>query len=118
MADLAQTFEADLSAMSAEQVLDRLVNLRTIKAALEAADAKALDRLDELADAGEIDHGRFTHNDWRFAHSNGKTSYSYPEPITKLEEQLEAAKDAAKANRTAVKVKGGKAFWTINPPKS
>ena len=117
MFDLAQAAEADLSDMDADQALDHLIQLRTAKAALEAADAKALDRLDELADAGEIDQGGFTHNDWSFAHSEGKTVYTYPEQITELEAQIKAAKEAAKASGTAVKGKGEKAFWTITKPK-
>jgi hypothetical protein len=84
---------------------------------LKACDASLLDRLDELAAAGEIDQGGFTHNDWSFAHSEGKTVYTFPEQITKLEAQLKAAKEAAKASGTAVKGKGEKAYWTITKPK-
>jgi hypothetical protein len=116
MADLAQALLADLRAATADQVLDHLIKLRRMKIALEAADAYALDRLDELADAGEIDYGGFKHAGWSFSHSDGQTSYKYPEPITQLEEQISAAKEAAKANGTAVKVKGKNAFWTVTPP--
>ena len=107
-----------LATLSADEVLDRLTHLRAHKKDVEALDAFYLDRLDELAAAGEIDQGGFTHNDWKFSYSDGKTSYRYPEPITKLEAQLKAAKEAAKANGTAVKVKGEKAYWTITPPQS
>jgi hypothetical protein len=117
MADLAQALLADLRAATADQVLNHLIKLRTMKAALEAADAYALDRLDELAAAGEIDQGGFSHAGWSFGWSDGKTSYDYPEPITQLEEQISAAKEAAKADGTAVKTKGEKAFWTLTPPK-
>jgi hypothetical protein len=117
MADLAQTFEADLSGMGADQVLDHLIKLRTMKAALEAADAYALDRLDELADAGEIDRGGFSHNDWPISWSAGKVAYVYPADVQELEEKLEAAKDAAKAAGTATKTTG-KSFWTIKRPGS
>jgi hypothetical protein len=117
MADLTQTFEADLSGMSADQVLDHLTNLRTIKAALEAADAKTLDRLDELAEAGKIDRGGFSHNDWGVSWSAGKAAYVYPANVQKLEKELKAAKNAAKAAGTATKTTGN-SFWTIKPPKS
>jgi hypothetical protein len=117
MADLTQTFEADLSAMVADQVLDHLIRLRTTKAALEAADAKALDRLDELADAGEIDRGGFSHDDWGVSWTAGKAAYAYPADVQELEEKLKAAKEAAKAAGTAAKTTGDP-FWTIKRPKS
>jgi hypothetical protein len=117
MFDLAQAAEADLSGMDADQVLDHLIQLRTAKAALEAADAYALDRLDELADAGEIDRGGFSHNDWPISWSAGKVTYVYPADVNELEEKLKAAKDAAKAAGTATKTTG-KPFWTIKRPGS
>jgi hypothetical protein len=115
MVELTQAL--DLEGLNADQTLDALIEVRRAIDWLKARDASLLDRLDELAAADEIDQGGFTHNDWSFAHSDGKTSYTYTEQITKLEEQLKAAKDAAKANGTAVKVKGEKAFWTITKPK-
>lgn len=113
-----ESYRADLKALSADQVLDRLTHLRAHKKDVEAQDAFLLERLDELAAAGEIDQGGFTHNDWSFAHSDGKTSYTFPEQITKLEARLKAAKEDAKADGTAVKVKGEKSFWTITPPRT
>ena len=110
-------YKSWLLTLSTDEVLDRLTHLRAHKKDLEAQDALLLDRLDELAAAGEIDQSGFTHDDWRFAHSDGKVSYSYPEPITQLEAQLKAAKEAAKADGTAVKVKGEKSFWTLTPPQ-
>ena len=117
MFDFAQAAEADLSDMDADQLLDHLTNLRTAKAALEAADAKALDRLDELADAGEIDRGGFSHNDWPISWSAGKVTYVYPADVQELEEKLKALKDAAKASGTATKATG-KPFWIIKRPGS
>ena len=116
MADLAQAFEADLSAMSAEQVLDHLINLRKIKADLEAADAAALDRLDELAEAGEIDRGGFSHNDWPFSWSAGRRSWVYPAAVKALETQTQAAQKAAEADGSATATNGA-SFWTMKPPK-
>ena len=115
MTDLTQTL--NLEDLSPEDLLTNLIDGRKAMAWLKAQEAALLDRLDELAAAGEIDQGGFTHNDWRFDYSDGKTVYTYPEQITELEAQLTAAKDAAKANGTAVKGKGKKAFWTITPPK-
>ena len=106
----------DLRNLSADQALDALIQIRLAIDWLKTRDASLLARLDELAAAGEIDQGGFTHAGWSFSHSDGKTSYEYPEPITKLEEELKAAKEAAKANGTAVKTKGDKAFWTVKSP--
>jgi len=117
MADLTQPFEADLSGMTADQVLDHLIQLRTIKHDIEAADDKALDRLDELAEAGEIDRGGFSHNDWGVSWSAGKAAYVYPANVQELEEELKEARDAAKAAGTATKTTGNP-FWTIKRPGS
>ena len=117
MFDLDQATEADLSAMTADQVLDHLITLRKAKSNLEAADGKALDRLDELADAGEIDRASFSHNDWGISWSAGKAAYVYPADVQELEEKLKAAREAAKAAGTATKVTG-KSFWITKRPGS
>ena len=119
MADITYTLDLEnlnLENLSADQTLDALLDVRRAIAKLQASDASLLARLDELAAEGEIDHGGFTHAGWAFSHSDGKTSYEYPEPITQLEEELKAVKEEAKANGTAVKTKGEKAFWTVKPP--
>ena len=120
MVEITETLDLSLAlkGLGADQTLNALIEVRRAIAWLQARDAALLARLDELAADGEIDHGGFQHAGWSFSHSDGKTSYEYPEPITKLEEELKAAKEAAKANGTAVKTKGDKAFWTVKPPKS
>ena len=117
MADLAQALLADLRAATADQVLDHLIKLRTMKAALEAADAYALDRLDELADAGEIDRGGFSHNDWTVSWSAGRRSWVYPAAVQALETQTKAAKETAEADGSATATNGAP-FWTIRRPGS
>ena len=109
--------QSQVSNFDANTLLDCLIDVRRAIAKLQAQDAALLARLDELAADGQIDHGGFQHAGWSFGWSDGKTSYEYPEPITQLEEELKAAKEAAKANGTAVKTKGKKAFWTLTPPK-
>jgi hypothetical protein len=111
------TFEADLASMTADQVLDHLIALRKIKATLEAADGKALDRLDELAEAGEIDRGSFSHDDWAVSWSAGRRSWAYPAAVKALEAQFKAAKKAAEADGTATATTGNP-FWTLNRPGS
>jgi hypothetical protein len=111
------SFEADLASMTADQVLDHLISLRKVKSALEAADSKVLERLDELAEAGEIDRGSFSHNDWGISWSAGKTAYTYPADVQRLENILNAAKAAAKAAGTATKATGNP-FWSIKRPGS
>ena len=106
----------DLRNLSADQTVSALIAVRKGIDWLKTRDASLLARLDELAAEGEIDQGGFMHAGWSLSHSDGKTSYEYPEPITQLEEELKAAKEAAKANGTAVKTKGEKAFWTVKSP--
>jgi hypothetical protein len=115
MADLAQALLADLRAATADQVLDHLIKLRTMKAALEAADAYALNRLDELAASGEIDQGGFKHAGWSVSWSAGRKSWAYPAAVQDLEAQTKAAKKAAQADGTATATLGD-SFWTIMPP--
>ena len=119
MAEITYTLELEnlnLKNLSADQTLDALLDVRRAIAKLQALDTALLARLDELAVKGEIDQGGFTHAGWSFSHSDGKTSYEYPEQIKQLEEKLKAAQEAAKANGTAVKTKGEKAFWTVKSP--
>jgi len=116
MADLAQTVEVDLDAMDADQVLDRLVEVRQALARLKATDEALLDRLDQLAEAGEVDQGGFSHNDWAFSWSAGRRSWSYPQGVKALEAQLKSAKSAAEADGSATATTGAP-FWTIRSPQ-
>jgi hypothetical protein len=114
---MVELFEADLASMTADQVLDHLISLRKIKFALEAADSKALDRLDDLAEDGEIDRGSFSHNDWAVSWSAGRRSWAYPAAVKALEAQTKAAKKAAEADGTATATTGNP-FWSIKRPGS
>jgi hypothetical protein len=116
MADLTQTVEVDLDAMDADQVLDRLVEVRQALARLKATDEALLDRLDQLAAAGEVDQGGFSHNDWAFSWSAGRKSWAYPAAVQELESKTKAAKAAAEADGSAT-VKVGAPFWTIRSPQ-
>jgi hypothetical protein len=116
MVDLVQTVEVDLDAMDADQVLDRITEVRTAMARLKASDEALLDRLTELVDAGELDPGGFTHNDHSFTWSPGRKSWSYPAGVQGLEAQAKAAKKASEADGSAVATTGSP-FWTIKPPK-
>jgi len=116
MADLTQTVEVDLDAMDADQVLDRLVEVRQALARLKATDEALLDRLDQLAEAGEVDQGGFSHNDWAFSWSAGRKSWAYPAGVQALEAQLKAAKKASEADGSATATTGAP-FWTIRSPQ-
>jgi hypothetical protein len=116
MADLTQTVEVDLDAMDADQVLDRLVEVRTALARLKATDEALLDRLSVLAEAGEVDQGGFSHNDWAFSWSAGRRSWSYPPGVQALEAQTKAAKKASEADGSATATTGAP-FWTIRSPQ-
>jgi hypothetical protein len=116
MADLTQTVEVDLGSMDADQVLDRLVEVRQALARLKATDEALLDRLDQLAEAGEVDQGGFSHNDWAFSWSAGRRSWAYPPGVQELESKTKAAKAAAEADGSA-KATTGAPFWTIRSPQ-
>jgi hypothetical protein len=114
MVELTQTL--DLDQLTTDEVLDQLVQVRQALAALKASDEALLDRLDQLAEAGEVDQGGFSHQDYAFTWSAGKRSWSYPAGVQGLEAQAKAAKKASEADGSAVATTGSP-FWTIKPPK-
>jgi hypothetical protein len=111
-----QTQAPDFEHLDADQLLDRLIATRCTIAKLQAEDDAMLDRLDELAAAGEIDQGGFSHNDWSFSWSAGRRSWAYPAGVKALEAQAKAAKKAAEADGSATETLGTP-FWTIRAPK-
>lgn len=102
--------------MDADQVLDRITEVRTAMARLKASDEALLDRLTQLVDAGELDPGGFSHNDWAFSWSAGRQSWTYPASVQELEAKTKAAKKASEADGSATATTGSP-FWTIRPPK-
>jgi len=95
--------------LDADQTLNALIEVRQAIDWLKARDASLLDRLDELVEAGEVDQGGFSHNDWAFSWSAGRRSWTYPATV-------QAAKKAAEADGSATATTGAP-FWTIKPPK-
>ena len=116
MVDLTQTVEVDLDAMDADQVLDRITEVRSAMAKLRATDEALLDRLDALVAEGQIDPGGFSHNDWSFSYSAGRRSWDYPAGVRALEAQAKAAKKASEADGSAIATTGNP-FWTIRSPQ-
>jgi hypothetical protein len=114
MAEQTQTL--DLDQLSTDEVLDYLVTVRQAMARLKATDDALLDRLDQLAEAGEVDQGGFSHQDYAFSWSAGRKSWTYPAGVMGLEAQAKAAKKASEADGSAT-AKTGEPFWTIKPPK-
>jgi hypothetical protein len=114
MAEQTQTL--DFEQLSTDEVLDHLVTARQAMARLKASDEALLDRLDQLAEAGEVDQGGFSHQDYAFTWSPGRKSWTYPAGVMGLEVQVKAAKKASEADGTAT-AKVGEPFWTIKPPK-
>ena len=114
MVDFVQTL--DLDQLSTDEVLDHLVTVRQAMARLKATDDALLDRLDQLAEAGEVDQGGFSHQDYAFTWSAGRKSWTYPAGVMGLEAQVKAAKKASEADGSAT-AKVGEPFWTIKPPK-
>jgi hypothetical protein len=114
MVELTQTL--DLEGLNADQTLDALIEVRRAIDWLKARDASLLDRLDQLAEAGEVDQGGFSHNDYAFSWSPGRKSWTYPAGVQGLEAQAKAAKKASEADGSATATTGSP-FWTIKPPK-
>ena len=114
MVELTQTL--DLDQLSTDEVLDRLVLVRKALAGLKATDDALLDRLDQLAEAGEVDQGGFSHQDYAFTWSAGRKSWTYPAGVMDLDAQVKAAKKASEADGSAT-AKTGEPFWTIRAPK-
>jgi len=114
MLELTQAL--DLDQLSTDEVLDRLVLVRKALAGLKATDDALLDRLDQLAEAGEVDQGGFSHQDYAFTWSAGRKSWTYPAGVMDLEAQVKAAKKASEADGSAT-AKVGEPFWTIRAPK-
>jgi len=114
MVELTQAF--DLDQLSTDEVLDHLVTVRQAMARLKATDDALLDRLDQLAEAGEVDQGGFSHKDYAFTWSAGRKSWTYPAGVMGLEAQAKAAKKASEADGSAVATTGSP-FWTIRAPK-
>lgn len=117
MADSTLTLTFDFQDLSPEDLLTKLIAGRKAMAFLEAMDAALLDRLDELAEAGQIDQGGFSHNDWTVSWSPGRRSFSYPADIQALEAQLNGAKKTAQANGSATATIGAPS-WTFTPPRT
>jgi hypothetical protein len=114
MVELIQAL--DLDQLTTDEVLDQLVQVRQALACLKTQDEALLDRLDQLAEAGEVDQGGFSHNDWAFSWSAGRKSWAYPAGVMALEAQAKAAKKAAEADGSAT-AKTGEPFWTIKSPR-
>ena len=114
MAEQAQA--PDFEHLDADQLLDRLIATRCTIAKLQAEDDAMLDRLDQLAAAGEVDQGGFTHNDYSFSWSAGRRSWAYPAGVKALEAQAKAAKKSSEADGSAIATLGAP-FWTIRALK-
>jgi hypothetical protein len=105
-----------IAAMSADEVLHALTQLRLHAKAVAAADAALLDRLDDLASAGEVDQGGFTFNDWSFSWSPGRRTWTYPESVSTMQKALKAAQESSQGDGSAT-ASTGAPYWTIKPPK-
>ena len=115
MSEALQAVEADPSNISTDDLLDLACEIRHCIKRFEAHKAVIDDELSRRMEAGELDPS-FSHNDWAFAYSEGRTRWAYPDSVSTLEAQVKAAKKAAEADGTAVKGTGAP-FWTVKEPK-
>jgi hypothetical protein len=105
-----------IAAMTADEVLHALTQLRLHAKAVAAADAALLDRLDQLAEDGEVDQGGFSYNDWSFSWTPGRRTWTYPEPVESLAQKLKAAQKAAQGDGSAI-ASTGAPYWAIKAPR-
>lgn len=112
---ITQPSNFDPALLPEDELLHHLEDLKATVASLKDTEQLLLDELSKRLEAGDIDP-TFSHNDWAFSWSAGRASFSYPEAITTLEQQLKAAKKAAEADGTAIRSLGNP-FWTIRAPK-
>ena len=82
-------------------------SLRTLEA--ELADAKAT--LTDFFASGMVDES-FSHNDWSFVYTKGRTTYGFSDEAKQAIKQLQ---EADKAMGRAIQ-KTGASFWTVKPP--
>lgn len=115
MPDLTLTLEADLSALSTDQLLDRTITIKATQKRLDGELALLQEELTKRVDAGELDP-TFAHNDWGFILRSGKASYTYPLAVQKQDIALKAAKKQAEADGSATKTLGAP-FWSIRGPQ-
>ena len=109
--------EAALAPTNAiDALLDAITALKAQQKQLEQQLEPLLEALNTAMAAGQLDPA-FSHNDWAFAHSTGRLSYSFPPAVLQIEQQLKAAKNNAIQQGSATE-KRGKPFWTIRPPKA
>ena len=99
-----------------DALLDAITALKAQQKQLEQQLEPLLEALNTAMAAGQLDPA-FSHNDWAFAHSPGRLTYTFPQEVQQIEQQLKAAKEAAIQQGSASQ-KRGKPFWTIRRQKA
>ena len=94
-----------------DDLLESIAKLTTEAKRIEAelADAKAT--LTDFYASGMVDEN-FSHNDWSFTYTKGRTTFTYSDEAKKAIKQLQ---EADKAMGRAIQ-KQGASFWTVKPP--
>lgn len=103
--------QAPAAAVSTEQLLDQITAVKAQLAILEGRLPGLLDQLSAAVDAGEID-ASFSHNDWSFTQSSGRTTWQYPAAV---KAQIKSIQETAQASGAATQ-KTGVSYWNIKPP--
>ncbi len=116
MADLLLAPAPPASAADLDALLDAVTAIKAQQKELEQQLDPLLEAISEAMATGQLDPS-FSHNDWAFCHSPGRLSYAFPAAVQQIEQQLNAAKEAA-IQQGSVTEKRGKPFWTIRPPKA
>ena len=98
-----------------DERLDQVLSLKRQIAQLEQQLASHLDQLTQDLAEGDLD-ATFSHNDASFSWSPGRVTYTYPQAVVDLSQQLKQAQAAAVADGTAA-MKRGHCYWTVKLPR-
>lgn len=115
MVELTRSVDLDPAELTTDQLLDYATQIKAAQKQLEASLATLQDELTARVEAGDLDPS-FTHEDWGFTWSAGRTRWAYPESVLTLEQQLKAARKTAEADGSAT-ASTGAPYWTIREPK-
>lgn len=115
MVELTRTVELDPGQLSLDDLIQYAIDIKSALKQLDASLSTIQEELTTRLKAGDLD-ASFTHDDWSFTWSAGRTSWSYPKEVKEIEVILRNSKRRAEADGSASKSLGAP-YWTIREPK-
>jgi hypothetical protein len=99
------------SSSDLDHLLALVTSLKAQQKVIQAELDQALDQLTDALERGDIDPS-FSHDDWRFSYSKGRTTVTYSD---KAKAAIKTIQEADLASGRAIQ-KEGAGFWTIKAP--